>query len=148
MAKYQTTKQKEFIDCETGEVKSIEVSKVFTTKVNSDAFYMTFIDYLSPIFNLKSDAAKTLLVWLCTHAEFNSGIVSLSAADRKQICIDLNITNSTISNNLKKLSELNLIYGKDGKYTINPQVFWKGDLKERDRLLKDKDIQITFSING
>jgi hypothetical protein len=143
---YQQTNTREIVDCETGEVKIVETSKVFTAKVSSDSFYMTFVDYLSPIFQLKSDAAKTLLVWLCKHADFNTGVVSISPADRKQICVELNITNSTISNNLKKLVELKLISGNGGRYLINPQVFWKGDLKERTKLLKDKEIQITFSI--
>lgn len=146
MAKYQQINQREYVDCETGEVKTIEVEKTFTTKVNPDAFYMTFIDYISPIFKLKSDAAKTLLIWLCSHAEFNSGTVSISASDRKSICSELNITNSTISNNLKKLKELNLISGEGGTYTINPQIFWKGDLKERRNILKDENIKITFKI--
>lgn len=146
MTKYQTTNIREIIDCETGEVKVIDSSKIFTTKVTTDSFYMTFIDYVSPIFKLKSDITKSILVWLCQHAEFNSGIVSLSSADRKTICTELETTNSTISSSLKKLVELKLISGGSGKYTINPQIFWKGDLKEREKLLKSENIQITFSI--
>ena len=146
MAKYQTTTQREIINCETGEVKMIDSSKVFTTKVSSDSFYMTFIDYLSPIFKLKSDVTKSILVWLCKHAEFNSGVVSLSSSDRKTICTELNTTNSTISSSLKKLVVLKLISGEGGKYTINPQVFWKGDLKAREKLLNSENVQITFSI--
>jgi hypothetical protein len=146
MSKFNTTTTREIIDCETGEVKTIDVTKTFTTKVTSDSFYMTFIDYISPIYKLKSDAAKTVLTWLCHHADFNTGIVSISSKDRKEMCSELNITNSTVSNNLKKLKELNLISGEGGKYMINPQVFWKGELKERNKLLNDKEIQITFSI--
>lgn len=29
---------------------------------------------------------------------------------------------------------------------INPEVFWKGELAARKNLLKDNEIQITFSI--
>lgn len=137
---------REIVDCETGEIKVIESQKVFTKKVKNDNFYFTFIDFIAPLFRLRSDSAKTLLVWLCTNAEFNTGIVRLTADDRRQLCETLNMSNNAITNCLKKLKDLNLISGQDGKFTINPQIFWKGEMSVRDRLLQSEDIQIIFKL--
>lgn len=137
---------REIVDCETGEIKVIESQKVFTKKVKNDNFYFTFIDFVAPLFRLRSDSAKTLLVWLCTNAEFNTGVVRLTADDRRQLCETLNMSNNAITNCLKKLKDLNLISGQDGKFTINPQIFWKGEMSVRDRLLQSEDIQIIFKL--
>jgi hypothetical protein len=137
---------REIVDCDTGEIKVIESQKVFTKKVKSDNFYFTFIDFIAPLFRLRSDSAKTLLVWLCTNAEFNTGVVRLTADDRRQLCETLNMSNNAITNCLKKLKDLNLISGQDGKFTINPQIFWKGEMSVRDKLLQSEDIQIIFKL--
>lgn len=137
---------REIVDCDTGEIKVIESQKVFSKKVKNDNFYFTFIDFIAPLFRLRSDSAKTLLVWLCTNAEFNTGVVRLTADDRRQLCETLNMSNNAITNCLKKLKDLNLISGQDGKFTINPQIFWKGEMSVRDKLLQSEDIQIIFKL--
>lgn len=113
---------------------------------NEDKFYMTFIDYMNLIFKVKPEAAKSLLAWVRQHAEYNTGKISISAADRKNICKELNISNNCITNYLRSLKTLNLINGEKGTFMINPEVFWKGELAARKNLLKDNEIQITFSI--
>lgn len=147
MSKFNIIQERQIVDNETGEILQYESAKQFIKKVDQDTFYMTYIDYVSPLFNLTSASARNLLVWMCQNAEFNTGKIVISAATRKQICQLLDITNATISNNITKLIKLNLISGKDGEYIINPQIFWKGDNKARSELLKSKEIQITFSIN-
>lgn len=137
---------REIVDCDTGEIKVIESQKVFTKKVKNDNFYFTFIEFVAPLFRLRSDSAKNLLVWLCTNAEFNTGVVRLTADDRRQLCETLNMSNNAITNCLKKLKDLNLISGQDGKFTINPQIFWKGEMSVRDKLLQSEDIQIIFKL--
>lgn len=146
MAKFNQTIEQQYIDCETGEVKSIATKKIFTSKVKSDEFYMTFVDYMSPIFKIKKTSVKNLLSWLCKNADYNTGKTTLTASDRKKICTEWNTTNSTISSSLKQLKELNLISGDDGVYYLNPKVFWKGELAKRKELLDNNDINIIFSI--
>lgn len=61
MAKFEVTTQREFVDHDTGEILSVETAKTFTKKITEDTFYMTFIEYMGPIFGLKPDSAKQLL---------------------------------------------------------------------------------------
>lgn len=139
---------KEIVDKETGEVVSLETSKVIRKKIKEDAFYMTFIDFISPfIDNLKTcDNARRILTWMCSNAEFNTGKVSLTTGTRLKLCKELEISSNTLTNNLKKLKDSNLIKGEKGDFYINPQIFWKGDLNTRRKLLEDSEIQIKFEI--
>lgn len=146
MEKFNQVIQKQIVDVNTGEIVEVETEKIFTRKIESDAFYMTFINYVAPIFKLKSDVAKNLLVWLCNHAEYNTGKVELTTKKRVVVCSDLEISSNTLTNNLKKLKDLKLIEGEKGDFIINPQIFWKGDTATRDKLLRDNDIKVMFKI--
>lgn len=144
--KFKQSTIREYVDVNTGEIQMIETSKTFTTKVPSDRFFMTFIDVLSPFFNIKSDNARKILVWMCQHAEFNTGIVRLTSADRLKMAEEIDICANTITNNLKKLKDAKLISGDKGIFQITPVLFWKGSMDKRAELLENKEIQITFGI--
>lgn len=146
MAKYESLCQREFVNPETGEVTTIETAKSFTRKIKEDNFYMVFFDFIGSMYGLKPDKVRDLLMWMCVHAEYNTGIVRLTTEDRKEVQKQLSVSNNQITNYLKKLKDLKLISGKNGVFTINPQVFWKGELKARRALLADSQVRITFSI--
>lgn len=146
MGKFNTLSERQIINPETGEIVTIETTKSFTTKISEDQFYMTFVNFLSPIYDLKPERAKDLLIWMLQHAEFNTGIVNMPSGVRKQIVEELKMSNNSITNYLKILKDKKLISGENGVFTINPQIFWKGELIARRALLKDKNIQIIFGI--
>lgn len=133
------------IDKETGEVLSISTIKEFSVKTTVDSFYMTFIDYASPFLQLKQGSDKTVIAKLCTQAEFNTGVITLAASKRKDLCDELNISNQQLTNSLLRLKKLKLIEGGGGVFKINPLIFWKGDLKSRDELLNTEGFKVTFN---
>lgn len=137
---------KTVVDLETGEIGTVETVKRAKVTIESEPFYMVFIDHIAPFYNLTNGTAKSVLTWLCTNAKFNTGQISLGSEDRKTICKELSISPTTLSNSLKELCEKKLISGKGGSYTINPQIFWKGDLLTRNAILNVKEIQVAFSI--
>lgn len=142
-----TTSIKEVLDPQTGEIVKYESSKTYKEKINSENFYMVFLDYMTPLLKIKSHITRHVLDKLCQLAEFNSGKVSLSTGNRKEICDQLEINSQQFSKALKQLKELNLIDGESGMFTINPYIFWKGDQSiRRQELLNNKAFQITYEI--
>ena len=137
---------KEYVNKDTGETLSYESEKIFTQKIEKDKFYITYIDFIAPFFKLKSAKAKDLLIWMCNNAEFNSGRVLMPTEIRDQISKELDMSANGITNNLKSLKDLNLISGERGVFTINPQIFWKGDEKARKAFMNEQEIKIKFSI--
>lgn len=148
MAKYEQIIHRESVDTTTGEIMEFETQKIFTKKITAEKFYITFIEHVASLFNLKSDSAKNVLCWLCSNAEFNTGKIMLTTNMRRKLCDDLIISPNTLTNNLKKLKDLNLISGEKGDFIINPKIFWKGDMQTREKLLKESKIQIIFNIDG
>lgn len=145
--KLKQSKETVYVDRETGEEIVSTVSKTFTERIEStDHFFMTYIDFIAPWFNLKPEIAKTILMWLCKNAEFNTGKVSLTTQKRKDLATELGITPQTLSNSLTSLKNSKLISGGNGEFQINPQIFWKGSQESRNILLENKNIIMTFGL--
>ena len=130
-------------DRETGEVTSVE--KTFSIKTDTqDEFFMTYIKNMSSFFKLKSIVDIKMITKFCILAEYNTGKVILASATRLEISEELEISSSQISKSINSLKGLKLITGDKGAYVINPMLFWKGQNKTRNQLLKDKGLEITI----
>lgn len=142
-------RQVDVVDSETGVVTgSMTTEKKFVYSVESDRFYMTFIDFAAPIYKLSSASAKSVLQWMCCNAEFNTGVVLLPSPRMKDMSNELNLPMQTIYNNLTQLKKLGLITGERGQFMLNPEIFWKGDMQARRDLLaaSGSTFNVTFSI--
>lgn len=135
-----------FLDTQTGELLEITTEKVFSIKVESESFYMTFVKMIAPIYKLKSISDLKILIKFCEICEFNTGKVYISSNLRKEICNELNISTNSFSISIKSLIEKNLILGEKGSYLLNPLIFWKGSIKDRNSLIKDNIIEFSFKI--
>lgn len=148
MAHYVKSVVKEVLDKETGEICTIETSKTWSSKVHdTESFYMVFVNWISLEYQIKSTVAKSILTWMLTNAEYNTGRVLLTTMERSELCKLYGITNNALSIYLKQLKDLNLITGSKGTFFINPEIFWKGELSVRNKLLKDGNITFTISID-
>lgn len=141
---------------ENGQLQSTTTHKEFVHKVTeSEPFYMVFIDYVKWMYNVKSATTIKILHQLMEMADFNTGEVSLSPGKRKDIMDQFNISRSSFTQSLNYLIEQNILQRKvkevinkdtgelikeevKGEYRINPDMFWKGDLKKR------KELRVTF----
>jgi hypothetical protein len=135
------------VDQNTGEVITCTTSKSYSIKTDTDEFYMSFIEFMQPFFDLQSTTDKNLIAKLCTRAEYNTGKVRITAQDRIDLTKELEVDKSTLSRSIKKLVEKQLISGERGIYFINPLIFWKGDTKTRSELLK-KGLSITMEFKS
>lgn len=147
MATYYQSEIKETIDRETGELVTVETSKSWRTKVHhSQEFYMVFVNWISLEYKIKSLVAKSILVWMLTNAEYNTGRVLIPTEVRNNICNQYEISNTALSNALKTLKDLGIIQGDRGVFYINPELFWKGELSVRNQVLENSKIVFTISI--
>jgi hypothetical protein len=106
------------------------------------------------MYNITSVASLKLLPRLLEEAEFNTGNISLSPGKRDAIQTELNMSKSTFTRALNDLIENKAIFrtyftpvNEDtgelledqrkeikGEYIVNPEMFWKGNLKDRTEL--------------
>lgn len=132
------------------------VEKVTSVKTSADTFYMVFINFIGWMYKIKSGTVLQVLMKLASMADYNTGEVLLSGSNRDDILEELQISSSSLVKAINQLLEnkaiaqvykksINIDTGEEvlipkrGKYKINPEMFWKGDLKKRNELI------ITFS---
>lgn len=123
----------------------VHTEKTINKNSSEVGFYMTFIDFAAPIFELKQGLDKAIIAKLCCVAEFNTGTVLLPAQRRTALCESLEISKQQLTNSIGRLKKLNLISGSGGQYLINPLIFWKGDIKTRNAALKNNEIKMVFN---
>ena len=143
-----TEETHQVVDPETGEIstRTVTTSKTFSAKVSEEKFYITYISALDSLLNLFSTTDRAVLDVLNTWSEFDSGIVFLPTERRNQLAEKVGIKPQTLSNSLQGLKKKGIIALKRGMVTINPNFFWKGDLKVRNSLLKNQEVFITFGM--
>lgn len=129
-----------------GSWEEVEHKKVHKIKIKAeDEFYMVYIKYMAPYYELKYAGDIKILSKLCEWAEFEKGIVYLTAGRRHEIMETLGIHNSNISKSLDRLIKAKHISGTRGEFTINPTIFWKGSKNARMELMQKESIQVTFN---
>lgn len=80
----------------------------------------------------------------CYRRDLNE--IILTAKRRKDLCSALNINNNQITNGLSSLKKKRTIFGEKGTFTVNPEIFWKGDATSRREVLKDKSLKVSFEL--
>lgn len=121
-------------------------SKTYKIRVNTEPFYATFLKNTQMLYGLTSTQYQTL-IYLCEKAHFDKGTVDITPADRKKMMALFDVSKGAISLSIKGLLQKKILSGSDGSYAINPDLFWKGNPIERDKLLKSKWFEITFKIS-
>jgi hypothetical protein len=131
----------------TGE--TVYNSKTYATKVkDTETFYMVFLEFIGPLFGVKSLIHRKILDSLCNIAEFNTGKVLLTSATRKAICDKLEIGGQTFNNALVKLKKLGLLHGERGQFELNPKIFWKGTTDQRRKLLREQGLELNIKFKA
>lgn len=141
------TRSKEIYDGE-GVLQNIEIEKIFNVPVSTESFSFMFHDYLGPLLGIKHMSDRILLDELVKLAEFNTGEVILSTKLKNEICEKININKSNFSKNMKRLKDLNIISGDKGTYLISPKMFWKGEKKLRDEILKRDGMRVIIEFRS
>ena len=113
-------------------------------QVEKEHFYMVFTKYINWIYGLRSGKTLALLLKLLDMMEYNTGIIDLSPTNRQLIMMELDMSQSSLTQCIGRLLEKEAIYRRQivnqktgeviearSSFVINPIMFWKGQNNER-----------------
>lgn len=143
-----STKVVQVVNEDTGELVTVETEKNFQVKVQVDKFYMCFFEKMSSFYGIKHLSDMKLIVCMCELAEYNSGVVHMTKKVRHLIGETTGISVNNISKNLKRLIAVDLLSESDGDYTINAEIFWKGEQKVRREILNKNGLKLNITLLG
>lgn len=113
--------------------------------IKVEKFYITYPENLYGYIHFTSNTDKIILMYMCSVLEYDTGRVFIKPAERLSICKMFDLSLQQFSNSISKLKKLYIIIGKNGFYTINPIMFWKGSNEARLKLLTDKKFAENFN---
>lgn len=112
------------VDYETGEIKKT-ISQTITKIDREPPFVKLYIDDISDINNLQHSCSQ-LLLELIKRVNY-SGVISISAGDKKLIVKSLGVKPQTFANNISQLIKKDILFRIDtGMYQLNPFYFARG----------------------
>lgn len=129
---YEHTDTKIIDGKEVSNKTSINIGKI----PNQEPFIMMYGAHLGLLRDLNSITDLKILFHLLFKVQYGTNRVSLSTGDRKELIDSLCITTAAVSNSLSNLKKAGLLTGEKGSFMINPYLFWKGENKDRKKLLK------------
>ena len=133
---------------ENGIDRAISTEKTLVHKTESDPFYGTYINYVGWIYDIRGGIALQLIVHMMNIAEFNTGQVVFSTAERKRFMKRTGCSRAALYKALAKLisvgaiapvvetdTDTGEIEKAQGEFVVNPEMFWKGELSKRHKLI-------------
>jgi len=124
-----------------GNGNKVVMTTEYGVSVDMDEYFYTFTKPLGLFYEINCITDVKILVYMCEKCEFNTNVVRITALERRELMEITKIKTQGISNAMRRLRGLGLIYGSGGVYEINPNLWWRGNMKERrDLLIRDAEI--------
>ncbi len=132
------------VDPETGEITNYSGHKSVQLK-ETEPFFLTYSKQILALYSTDVLNATTKVLYkLMEFAEWNTGKVYMSADRVDEILAVCGISKASYHRAIKELIGKGIITKGKGSYTIAENMFWKGELKMREAVMKAK-MQLTFT---
>ena len=134
----------QYTDPETGEILNYSRHKSVQLK-ETEPFFLTYSKQILALYSTDVLNATTKVLYkMMEFAEWNTGKVYMSADRVEEIMSVCNISRATYHRAVKELIDKGIITKGKGSYTIAENMFWKGEIKMREKILNAK-LKISFS---
>ena len=131
-------------DPETGEIINYSGHKEVQLK-ESEPFFLTYSRQILALYSTDVLNATTKVLYkMLEYSEWNTGKVFMTTDRVEELMSICGISRATYHRAVKELRDKGIITKGKGSYTIAENMFWKGELKMRDKVIKSK-MQITFT---
>lgn len=131
-------------DPETGEITEFSEHKSVQLK-RTEPFFQVYSQQILALYSTDVMNATTKVLYkMLEYAEWNTGKVFMTTDRVEEIMSSCNISRASYHRGVKELISKGIITKGKGSYTIAENMYWKGDMKMRESIMKAK-MKITFT---
>jgi predicted transcriptional regulator len=145
MSKFITEEYKGFRrNPETGEFMEFSQHKSVQLK-KTEPFFQVYSQQILALYSTDVMNATTKVLYkMLEYAEWNTGKVFMTTDRVEEIMSSCNISRASYHRGVRELIDKGIIIKGKGSYTIAENMYWKGDLKMREDIMKAK-MKVTFT---
>lgn len=145
MSKFITEEYKGFRrNLETGEFMEFSQHKSVQLK-KTEPFFQVYSQQILALYSTDVMNATTKVLYkMLEYAEWNTGKVFMTTDRVEEIMSSCNISRASYHRGVRELIDKGIIIKGKGSYTIAENMYWKGDLKMREDIMKAK-MKVTFT---
>lgn len=130
-------KRNELTEVDNDGVLRKHTQSMEVVRVDTEPFFLTYSKQIMALYDMPVFNATTKVFWkLLEFAEWNTGEVIMNINRRNEIMKVCGISKTSYYRALDELITAKLITKNKDVYTIDERMFWKGDRKTRDNLIK------------
>lgn len=130
-------KRNELTEVDNDGVLRKHTQSMEVVRVDTEPFFLTYSKQIMALYDMPVFNATTKVFWkLLEFAEWNTGEVIMNINRRNEIMKVCSISKTSYYRALDELITAKLITKNKDVYTIDERMFWKGDRKTRDNLIK------------
>ena len=140
----EDTKHK-LVDPSTGEILEDYVNHKEVQLKETEPFFLTYSKQIIALYDTDVLNATTKVLYkMLEFSEWNTGKVYMSADRVEEIMQICGISRASYHRAVKELIAKGIITKGKGSYTIAENMFWKGEIKMREKVINAK-LKVTFS---
>lgn len=131
-------------DTTTGEIIEFSEHKSIQLK-KTEPFFQVYSQQILALYSTDVMNATTKVLYkMLEYAEWNTGKVFMTADRVEEIMSSCNISRASYHRGVKELIDKGIITKGKGSYTIAENMYWKGDMKMRESIIKAR-MKVTFT---
>lgn len=128
----------------TGEINEFSRHKSVQLK-KTEPFFQVYSQQILALYSTDVMNATTKVLYkMLEYAEWNTGKVFMTTDRVEEIMSSCNISRASYHRGVKELIDKGIIIKGKGSYTIAENMYWKGDMKMRESIMKAK-MKVTFT---
>ncbi len=144
MRKFFTEEYKGFRKDAEGNVLEFSQHKSVQLK-RTEPFFQVYSQQIMALYSTDVMNATTKVLYkMLEYAEWNTGKVFMTADRVEEIMSSCSMSRASYHRGVKELITKGIITKGKGSYTINENMYWKGDMKMREDIIKAR-MKVTFT---
>jgi hypothetical protein len=124
-----------------GDVISTELKTV--KKVTKDKFLQVYLEDFGALMKIKEGLEYKIILWIGKEMNYETNEIVLVKAIKERMAVDISANIRTINNVISSLTNKNVLISTDRTvFHLNPKMFFKGSIQQREILIRTIEYQI------
>lgn len=124
-----------------GEIVTVELKTV--RKVTKEKFLQVYLEDFASLMSINEGVEYKIILWIGKHMNYETNEMILVKANKETMSNDIGANIRTVNNAIGALTKKKILISEDRSiFTLNPKLFFKGSVEQRQTLIRTVEYQI------